>query len=100
MGFVGEGGVFGIMDEGLEWIDVDEDNSEVDDDPEEDDDREESPEVKDSSELDDALRPLCEKYVGFAKDSNGEDDRDAGGRRIESIGTTERSERGEVSSIK
>lgn len=54
-GFVGEGGVFGVVDENLAWTGVD---SEVDDDAEVDDDREEPLEVSESSELDDALRSL------------------------------------------
>ena len=74
--FVGEGGVFGIMDKNLVWVGVDEDDSDVDDDSDLDDDLEEPLEVKESSELDDALRLLCGKYLGFV----GEGDGDTGGR--------------------
>ena len=94
-GFVGEGGVFGIMDEDLEWTGVKEEDSDVDDDAEVDDDREEPLEVKESSELDDALRPLWGKYLEFVKEAG-----DTGRRRICSIFATERSGRGEVSSIR
>jgi len=100
-GFVGEGGVFGVVDEVLVWPGVDVNDSDVDDDIEEDDAREELPlEVNESSELDDALRLPWGKCLGFAKEPNGEGDRDMGGRLIGSIFVSERSEREEVSSIK
>jgi hypothetical protein len=79
-GFVGEGGVFGVAEGTRVWPGVEEDDSDVDDDIEDDDDREELLEVSESSEPDDALRPLCGKYLGFAKEPNGEGDRDPGGR--------------------
>jgi hypothetical protein len=71
-GFVGEGGVFGIMHESLVWAGVDNDESDVADDS--DVDLEEP--VNESSELDDTLRPLWGKYLGFV----GEGGRDMGGR--------------------
>lgn len=94
-GFVGEGGVFGVMDENLARTGVDEDDSDVDDDAEVDDDREEPLEVSESSELDDTLRLFWRKY-GFVE----EGDKDTDGRWICSIVATERSERGDVSSIR
>lgn len=100
-GFVGEGGVFGLVDEVLVWDGVDVDDSDVEDDIEEEDDREEpSLEANESSELDEALRLLWGKYLDFDKEPNGEGDRDMGGRSIGSIFVTETSEREEVSSIK
>lgn len=74
-GFVGEGGVFGVMDENLARTGVDEDDSDVDDDAEVDDDREEPLEVSESSELDDTLRLFWRKY-GFVE----EGDKDTDGR--------------------
>jgi len=75
-GFVGEGGVFGIVDNNLSWTGVEEDDRDVDDDAEVDADREEPLEVNESSELDDALRPLGKMYPGFV----GEGDRGTDGR--------------------
>lgn len=66
-GFVGEGGVFDV---------VDEDDKDVLDDEDDEDEREESLEVNESSELDDAFRPLCVKYWNLTGVSmNGEGDR-------------------------
>jgi hypothetical protein len=75
-GFVGEGGVFGVVDGSLAWTGVDEDDSDVDDDAEVDDDREEPLEVNESSEPDDAFRLLWRKYLGFVE----EGDRDTDGK--------------------
>jgi hypothetical protein len=75
-GFVGEGGVVGVVDENLVWTGVDVNDSDVGDDAEVDDDCEESLEVNESSEPDDTLRSLCRKYLGFV----GEGDTATGGR--------------------
>ncbi|SRR6266702_2065030 len=91
-GFVGEGGVFDV---------VDEDDKEVLDDEDDEDDREESLEVNESSEPDDAFRPLCAKYGNLIGVSmNGEGDRGVASRWLVSMAAPERSERGEVSSIR
>ena len=94
-GFVGEGGVFGTTDEDLLWTGVNEDDSDVDDDAVVDDDREEPLDVIESSELDDALRPVWGKCLDFVEEGE-----DKCGRCICSIVPTERSGRGEVSSIR
>lgn len=100
-GFVGEGGVFGAVGGSFARAGVDKDDTNVEDDIDDDDDREEPLEVNESSEPDDALRPLCAKYLGLAGElTNGEGDRDMAGSRFDSIVKLERSERGEVSSIK
>jgi hypothetical protein len=101
-GFVGEGGVCGIVAKIRLWAGIKEDDSDVDIDNEEDDEREDPLEENEneSSELDDELRLLCGKYLGFARASNGEADRDAGCGEIGSMVPIERSERGEVSSMR
>lgn len=66
-GFVGEGGVFDV---------VDEDDKDVADDEDDEDDREELLEVNESSEPDDAFRSPCAKYWNLIGVSmNGEGDR-------------------------
>lgn len=68
-GFVGEGGVFDV---------VDEDDKDVLDDEDDEDDRKESLEVNESSELDDAFRLLGAKsgnLIGVS--TNGEGDKGA-----------------------
>jgi hypothetical protein len=79
---------------------VDEHDSDVDVDIEDDDDREEPLDVNDSSELDEELRLLRGKNFGSVNELNGEAERGIAGRRIGSIAPEERSERGEVSSIR
>ena len=71
-GFVGEGGVFDV---------VDEDDKDVVDDEDDEDDRKESLELNESSELDDAFRLLCAKcgnLIGVSM--NGEGDKGAASR--------------------
>ncbi|SRR6266404_3208736 len=91
-GFVGEGGVFDVIEE---------DDNDVLDDEDDEDDRDESLETNESSEPDDGFRPLCAKYWNLTGESmNGEGDRGVASRWLGSMPTSKRSERGVVSSIR